>query len=60
MEYMALATGIRVVLLPGMTGSAIMEYSESQDSVKEYLLSLVRKDIEKSKKKEKKKKTSNK
>ena len=24
---MALATGIRVVLLPGMTGSAIMEYS---------------------------------
>ena len=25
---MALATGIRVVLLPGMTGSAIMEYSE--------------------------------
>lgn len=57
---MALATGIRVVLLPGMTGSAIMEYSESQDSVKEYLLSLVRKDIEKSKKKEKKKKTSNK
>lgn len=27
MEYMALATGIRVVLLPEMTGSAIMEYS---------------------------------
>lgn len=30
MEYMALATGIRVVLLPGMTGSAIMEYSYSK------------------------------
>ena len=27
MEYMALATGIRVALLSGMTGSAIMEYS---------------------------------
>lgn len=25
---MALATGIRVALLPGMTGSAIMEYSD--------------------------------
>lgn len=28
MEYMALATGIRVALLTGMTGSAIMEYSK--------------------------------
>lgn len=28
MEYMALATGIRVALLSGMTGSAIMEYSQ--------------------------------
>ena len=33
----------------------LIEWIESQDSVKEYLLSLVRKDIEKSKKKEKKK-----
>lgn len=31
---MALATGIRVVLLPGMTGSAIMEYSIYQLLVK--------------------------
>lgn len=38
----------------------LIEWIESQDSVKEYLLSLVRKDIEKSKKKEKKKKTSKK
>ena len=30
MEYMALATGIRVALLTGMTGSAIMEYSLKQ------------------------------
>lgn len=34
----------------------LIEWIESQDSVKEYLLSLVRKDIEKSKKKEKKRK----
>lgn len=38
----------------------LIEWIESQDSVKEYLLSLVIKDIEKSKKKEKKKKTSKK
>ena len=38
----------------------LIEWIESQDSVKEYLLSLVRKDIEKSKKKEKKKKSSKK
>lgn len=56
-----------VALKIGQSGSGGVEYSadliewiESQDSVKEYLLSLVRKDIEKSKKKEKKKKPSNK
>lgn len=31
---MALATGIRVALLTGMTGSAIMEYSKNVDDVK--------------------------
>lgn len=34
----------------------LIEWIESQESVKEYLLSLVKKDIEKSKKKEKKNK----
>lgn len=37
---MALATGIRVVLLPGMTGSAIMEYStgkQMMDKVAKYI-----------------------
>lgn len=31
MEYTALATGIRVALLSGMTGSAIMEYSQGKE-----------------------------
>lgn len=33
MEYMALATGISVTLLSGMTGSAIMEYSHLIDAL---------------------------
>ena len=41
MEYMALATGIRVVLLPGMTGSAIMEYSPSTKLLDNRLVTIV-------------------